>query len=133
MKIINIPSIKSEGCNTILKFHDRKFEVIPWDVDVECSSPAFHGKMSIKLESEYVNYFISDLKIIERDRKGECQLGYQEESGFSLTTRSIDSVGHFVVEISFEKNRESHVDILNISYEIEPSLLIALLQEFNNL
>ena len=137
MKIINIPSVKSERCNAILKFHEKKYEVVAWEGEVECYTPALSGKIRINLESDYLKSFINDLKIIERDRKGECSLGYQRESGFSLIIRSIDSVGHFEVNILLEDSRNSRgfdsIDTLKISYEIEPSLLSTLLKDFTNL
>jgi len=131
-KIINLPSVNSEGCNTILKFHQKKYEIIPWFVEIESCSPLFKGKLNLQLENDEVIRFVNDLKIIEKERKGQCQLA--SEYGFSLTIQSIDSVGHFSINVAMWINRGyEENDSLNISYEIEPSLLITLLEDFNNL
>lgn len=137
MKTITIPSVNNEDCGTNLMFHEKKYEVIPWNVDVVCNTPSFEGKISINLDDEYVKGFIEDLEKIEKKRKGECSVGYQMESSFVLTIRSVDSVGHFVAEVIMEDNRESrghdNIDTLKITYEIEPSLLSTLLKDFKEL
>lgn len=137
MNVINITSVNSKGCITTLKFSDRKYEILPWDVEIACSSPALKGTTNTKLDDNYVRGFMDDLKNVERDRKGKCQLAYVQEGGFSLTISSVDSLGHFVVETEINDFRNSSgvdtIDNLRISYEIEPSSLSVLIKDFNNL
>lgn len=145
MKIINIPSVNSEKCNTILKFYEKKYEKLPWDekaeyiwqLELECSSPTFKGKINTQLGDNYLRKFVDNLKKVEMDRKGQCELSYQEEyglqGGWSVDIHSIDSLGHFVVDVTINDLNESGMNSLKISYEIEPSLLTDLLEKFNDL
>ena len=137
MKTIQIPSVASEKCNTIIEFDDDSFKGISWSTYLKCTTPSFTGEIKCLLEADYVKEFIEDLTIVEKERKGQCQLGYQFESAFSLAICSVDSVGHFVFELTIQDNRNSlgynQIDSLKIAYEIEPSSLIFLLKSFQDL
>ena len=98
MKIINIPSVNSENCNTTFVFHDKKHEIINWIVDVECSTPSFTGKITMGVENDCVKRFIEDLEKVEKERKGECQI-YDEWSSF-YTIRSVCQVPHLSDSLS---------------------------------
>lgn len=134
MKIIKIPSVSGEKCLVTLKFHDdRKGKIVA--VDLDCKTPTFNASLQVCIDDHSLKNFIQDLKIIEKGRKGMCQ--FYDEWFFSLTIRSIDSLGHFRVEVWIQDIRDSagidQTDTLKFGYEIEPSLLISLADEFSTL
>lgn len=139
MKIIEIPSVASEKCSTTLKFLKENKDEAAWDVELECATPSFHAKIPGAINKENFKRFLSDLKDVEKTRKGECQIF--DEWGFAITICSMDSLGHFMVKIAIwsqgkwhQSNGDDNLkDTMNISYEIEPSLVTTLLNQFNKL
>ncbi len=133
-KIINIPSVKSEGSNLALKLESNSTGAIPWKIKVECKTSNFSGCYSGQIEDEDLKRFIDELKDVEKVRKGNCHVF--DEWGFALTIRSIDSVGHFVLDVAIwdhQQNAKNDANQLEIVYQIEPSLLTALLKDFTSL
>mgnify|MGYP001599435299 CR=1 FL=1 len=134
-KIINIPSVKSEGSNLTLKIEsNRSIEAIPWKIKIECKTPNFSGYYSGQIEDGDLKRFVDELKDVEKVRKGDCHV--YDEWGFALTIRSIDSVGHFVVDVAIwnpQEHAKNHANQLEIIYQIEPSLLTVLLKDFTSL
>ncbi len=132
MKTIEIPSVNSERCSTTLKFYERENRTLPWSAEVVTTTPTFKGQVHARFEEDSFQWFIKDLRIIEKERKGECQL--VDEWGVSLTIRSFDSLGHFMVKVAMWDSRNSkgstQSDTLEMSYEIEPSLLERVLNDF---
>jgi len=134
MKIIKIPSVKSENCLVTLKFHDDNKGKIN-AVDLDCQTPVFKAGLQVCIDEHSLKSFIQDIKVVEKERKGMCQ--FYDEWFFSLTIRSTDSLGHFRVEIWIQDIRDSagtdQSDTLKFGYEIEPSLLISLADELSTL
>ena len=137
MNVISIPSILQETGQITLKLNERNDSKTTWAVELECHTFSLSAKLKGQLVNNDVIFFIKELENVEKKRVGSCQLA--DEWGFSITIRSIDSLGHFVVEVAIWSQGKTHGeegrlgDSLNIAYEIEPSLLTSLLNDFKNL
>jgi hypothetical protein len=106
-----------------------------WDIELKCATPSFQATINGKLLAREVEYFINNLRDIETNRKGQCQL--VDEWSFSLTIRSVDSLGHFVADTSIWSQGVRHdnelTDTMRICFDIEPSLLTNIISEFKML
>jgi hypothetical protein len=137
MKTIAIPSESRDKCNTLLHFEKEESPSPIWNLEIEVTTPEFTGKRLCHIEDDNLRAFIEDLSLMEKNRRGECVLGYTFSGDTYVKIYSIDSLGHFAVEVHIEKirytNSNIHLDLLEVVYEIEPSSLITLSKDFVDL
>jgi len=138
-KIIKIPSIEEQHSEIILEFKERNEREKTWLLEISCISPHFQAKIYSNLDETIhesnIQYFLDDLQVIEKNKKGECQLA--DEWTFSLQIKSTDSLGHFVVKLAIW-NQGTLLDVdagdeMTVSFEIEALLISTLVNEFKKL
>jgi hypothetical protein len=107
---------------------------------IEIANPGFQGTQPRAwVAASTLEQFVGQLEQLDRSRKGEATLQATSPGEFELAIRSIDSLGHLMVEAevgrySLVGNRPTRVmDIARVSFELDPSLLGETLESFRRL
>jgi hypothetical protein len=104
---------------------------------VDAHLGGFTGKAEVWVERESFTAFLQQLEALERTRQGRAELESTSPGELTLVLRSVDSVGHLVLELSLQE--ESYVDSVRLTHRLQggfaldPSRLPEVLADFRRL
>lgn len=101
---------------------------------IQVKLDTFTGQHDIWLEEAALHEFIAHFESVESARSGSVSLQSCSPEEFNLTLRSIDSLGHFEVDVSLCRYRYSGENLAPIfvsgGFEIDPTQLPTILSDF---
>ena len=107
---------------------ERRFGVLVKRADFQAS------EVDLFLEGEEFDGFLKDLRLVERDRKGEATLSTEDPRQFQLKVAVIDKAGHVTISgrLASYEGAEGKA-VLEFAFPFDPSALAGVLQDFERL
>jgi len=107
---------------------ERRFGVVVKRADFQAS------EVDLFLEGEEFDGFLKDLRLVERDRKGDATLSTEDPRQFQLKVAVIDKAGHVTISgrLASYEGAEGKA-VLEFAFPFDPSALAGVLQDFERL